>query len=63
MVLENWVLSCVGYKWRTGRSGHKQVRRDETGCTPDVLLAEALRELCKGFPQNIALNRTFSTRR
>ena len=63
MVLGNWVLSYVGYKWRTGRSGPKQVRRDETDCRPDVFLAEALRKLCKEFPQNIALNRTSSTRR
>ena len=63
MVLQNWVLSYVGYMWRTGRSGPKQVRRDETDWRPDVLLAEALRELCKEFPQNIALNRTSRTRR
>ena len=62
VVLENWVLSCVGYKWQTGRSGPKQVRRDETDCRPDVL-AEALREVCKEFPQNISLNGTFRTRR
>jgi hypothetical protein len=62
MVLQNWVLAYVGYKLRTGRSGPKQFRRGETDWRPDVLLAQALRQLCKEFPQNIALNRTFSTR-